>query len=153
MGKQMFLSPLFIIGVALLTLAPLPVHAGGSTALVLDASGSMNARLPEGKTRIEAAKLALGDLLDKLPRDTRLSFWVYGHQSGTQQHNCRDTERMVDFDSIDANKQSVLAKTRAIKAQGYTPITYVIKLVADDLGKESAKPRTLILVSDGKETC
>ena len=39
-----------------LLLAPIPA-AAGSVALVLDASGSMNVRLPEGRTRIEAAKL------------------------------------------------------------------------------------------------
>ncbi len=133
--------------------APMSATAGSSVALVLDASGSMNARLPEGKTRIEAAKAAVEDLVGKLPADVRLSLWAYGHQSPTQKHDCRDTERIVSFDAVGANKERVLANTRAIKAQGYTPITYVIKLVADDLGKEDAKPRIIILVSDGKETC
>ena len=39
------------------------------------------------------------------------------------------------------------------QAQGYTPITYVLKLAAEDVGKEATKPRVVILVSDGKETC
>ena len=131
----------------------MPATAGGSVALILDASGSMNARLPEGKTRIEAAKLAVADLVGKLQVDTRLSLWAYGHQSPTSKHDCRDTERIVAFDAVGANKESVVAKTLGIKAQGYTPITYVIKLVADDLAKEDTKPRIIILVSDGKETC
>lgn len=143
-----------LLRIALLALLfiPGPLQAG-SVALVLDASGSMNAKLPEGKTRIDAAKSAVGELVGKLPADTRLSLWAYGHQSPTKKHDCRDTQRMVGFDTLSANKENVLAKTRAIKAQGYTPITYVIKLVADDLAKEDAKPRTVILVSDGKETC
>ena len=136
-----------------LLLAPIPATAGGSVALVLDASGSMNAKLPEGKTRIEAAKAAVGELVAKLPADTRLSLWAYGHQSPTRKHDCRDTQRVVAFDAIGVNKDNVLSSTRAIQAQGYTPITYVIKLVADDLAKEDGKPRTVILVSDGKETC
>ncbi len=142
-------------GAALIGLLPMaaPAGAAGSVALVLDASGSMNARLPEGKTRIEAAKIAVEDLVGKLPADTRLSFWAYGHQSPTAKHDCRDTQRIVASDVIGTNKESVLASAQAIKAQGYTPITYVIKLVADDLAKEYAKPRTVILVSDGKETC
>src|SRR3954463_9320675 len=133
-------------------LAPMPA-AAGSVALVLDASGSMNAPLSQGRTRIEAAKVAVEDLVGKLPADVRLSLWAYGHQSPTQKHDCRDTERVVGFDAVSADKENVLAKTRAIKAQGYTPITYIIKLVADDLAKEETKPRTVILVSDGKETC
>lgn len=148
-SRDIFVSPLTIA----FLLTPVPAIAGGSVALVLDASGSMNAKLPEGKTRIEAAKLAVEDVVGKLPVDIRLSLWAYGHQSPTSKHDCRDTQRVVAFDAVSANKVDVLTKTRGIKAQGYTPITYVIQLVADDLGKEDAKPRTIILVSDGKETC
>src|SRR6478609_6524232 len=119
-----------------LPLAPFSARAASSVALVLDASGSMNAKLPEGKTRIEAAKLAVADLVAKLPTDVRLSLWAYGHQSPTSKHDCRDVQRVVAFDAISANKGDVLTRTGAMKAQGYTPITYVVKLVADDLGKE-----------------
>src|SRR3954452_18368638 len=104
-----------VVVVALL-LAPMPA-AAGSVALVLDASGSMNARLPEGRTRIEAAKVAVEDLVGKLPADVRLSLWAYGHQSPTQKHDCHDTERVVGFDAVSVNRGNVLAKTRAIKAQ------------------------------------
>src|SRR5689334_2315405 len=151
----MRVSQLACVSTVFLTFLPLALsaRAASSVALVLDASGSMNAKLPEGKTRIEAAKLAVTDLVGKLPADVRLSLWAYGHQSPTSKHDCRDTQRVVDFDAISANKADVLTKTRAIEAQGYTPITYVIKLVADDLGKEDGTPRTIILVSDGKETC
>lgn len=144
---------LFGAAFATVLMAAVPSSAGSSVALVLDASGSMNARLPEGRTRIEAAKAAVEELVGKLPSDVRLSLWAYGHQSPTQKHDCRDTERMVSFDTVAKNKDAVLAKARGITAQGYTPITYVIKLVAEDLGKEDAKPRIVILVSDGKETC
>jgi hypothetical protein len=149
----MWVSRGSVFSTVLVALLLAPPAAAGSVTLVLDASGSMNLRLPEGKTRIEAAKLAVEDLVRKLSADVRLSFWTYGHQSPTQKHDCRDTERVVGFDAVSANRENVLAKTRAIKAQGYTPITYTIKLVADDLAKEEAKPRTAILVSDGKETC
>jgi hypothetical protein len=39
-----------------------------------------------------------------------------------------------------------------VKAQGYTPITYVIQLAAADIAKEPGE-RVVVLVSDGKETC
>ena len=130
-----------------------PAHADQSIALILDASGSMNASLPEGRTRIQAAKAAVEEIVEKLPSDVRLSLRAYGHQSPTVKHDCHDTELLVGFDGLAANKPAILAKTRAIKAQGYTPITYVLKLAAEDVGKEDAKPRIVILVSDGKETC
>lgn len=130
-----------------------PASAGQSIALILDASGSMNARLPEGQTRIQAAKAAVSEIVGKLPEDVRLSLRAYGHQSPTAKHDCRDTELLVGFDGLAVNKPAILAKTKEIKAQGYTPITYVLKLAAEDVGKEEAKPRIVILVSDGKETC
>ncbi len=130
-----------------------PANAGKSIALILDASGSMNAQLPEGRTRIEAAKAAVDEIVGKLPPDVRISLRAYGHQSPTSKHDCKDTQLMVGFDGLAANKAAILAKAHSIKAQGYTPITYVIKLAAEDVGKEDAKPRVVILVSDGKETC
>jgi von Willebrand factor type A domain len=130
-----------------------PTNATQSIALILDASGSMNARLPEGRTRIEAAKAAVEEIVGKLPADVRLSLRAYGHQSPTVKHDCRDTELLVGFDDLASNKATIVANARVIKAQGYTPITYVLKLAAEDVGRESAKPRTVILVSDGKETC
>ena len=104
-----------------------PALAAQSIALILDASGSMNAGLPEGRTRIQAAKAAVEEIVEKLPPDVRLSLRVYGHQSPTVKHDCRDTELLVGFDGLAANKPAILAKTRVIKAQGYTPITYVLK--------------------------
>ena len=59
---------------------------------------------------------------------------------------------MVDFGPASANRDAILAKTPTVKAQGYTPITYVIQLAAADIAKEPGA-RTIVLVSDGKETC
>jgi hypothetical protein len=124
-----------------------------SIALVLDASGSMKARLPDGATRIEAAKTAVADVIGKLPAETRLAFRVYGHQSPTQRRDCKDTALLVPFDSVANNKSVVLEASRGVQAQGYTPITYVLKLAAEDLARENASSRVVVLVSDGQETC
>jgi hypothetical protein len=90
--------------------------------------------------------------VDKLDPKVRLSYRAYGHQSPTREKNCKDTELLVGFDAAATNREAVLAKTRTIKAQGYTPITHVIQLAAADVGKE-AGARAVVLVSDGKETC
>jgi Mg-chelatase subunit ChlD len=128
-------------------------ETGRSVALVLDASGSMNARLPDGTARIDAAKSAIADLVGKLPGDTRLALRVYGHQSPTSAKNCQDTALLVGFGSVASNKSAVVAAARGIRAQGYTPITHVLKLAAQDLAKEEAASRVVVLVSDGRETC
>jgi Mg-chelatase subunit ChlD len=126
---------------------------GRSVALVLDASGSMNAKLPDGATRIDAAKTALADLVGKLPAETRLALRAYGHQSPTQARNCQDTALLVGFDAAARSRSAAISAARDIRAQGYTPITHVLKLAAEDLGKENTASRVVVLVSDGKETC
>lgn len=130
------------------------VHAqeGRSIALILDASGSMNARLATGEIRIEAAKAAVGAFLSKLDPNVRIAYRVYGHQSPTKDRNCKDIELMVDFGPASANRDAILAKTQAVKAQGYTPITNVIELSAADVAREPGA-HVVVLVSDGKETC
>jgi len=128
-------------------------ETGRSIALVLDGSGSMNARLPDGGIRIDAAKSAVADVVGRLPGDTRLALRAYGHQSPTQQKNCQDTALLVGFDTVANNKSAVVAAARGIRAQGYTPITYVLRLAAEDLRNENVAARAIVLVSDGKETC
>jgi hypothetical protein len=123
-----------------------------SIALILDASGSMNARLAGGGTRIDAAKAAVAAFVGKLDTAIRIGYRVYGHQSPTKARNCKDTELLVGFGPASANRDAILAKTKGVRARGYTPITYVIQLAAADIGKEPGA-RTIVLVSDGKETC
>ena len=123
-----------------------------SIALILDASGSMNAKLATGGTRMEAAKAAVVAFVNKLDPNVRIAYRVYGHQSPTKARDCKDTDLLVGFGTVAANRDAILARTASVKAQGYTPITYVLQLAAADIAKEPGA-RTIVLVSDGKETC
>ena len=145
----------FIVVVAGLFCAGLPGGAPAqenrSIALILDASGSMNAALGRG-TRIEAAKEAVAAFLAELDPGTRIAYRAYGHQSPRERHDCEDTELMVGFAPAAANREAILDRTQAIRAQGYTPITKVIRLAAGDTAGEEGE-RVVVLISDGKETC
>jgi hypothetical protein len=147
------LFPVFVI----FTFFPAVLISDSSGArvieLILDASGSMNAKLPDGQTRIDAAKKAVGTLVENLPPETQLAFRVYGHQSPREKHDCNDTQLVVPFGPLSGNKRDIVAKTKTIAAQGYTPITKVITLAASDFAKDKSGERVIILVSDGKETC
>ena len=59
----------------------------------------------------------------------------------------------MPFGAVSENKAAVLASMRSIEARGYTPITHVLKLAAEDLSKEEAGSHVIVLVSDGQETC
>ena len=123
-----------------------------SVMLVLDASGSMNAQLPDGQTRIAAAKSAVTNLVSSMDPATRLALTAYGHQSERAEKNCKDVALLSGFDSVETNKADIIAKTEAIVARGYTPITYSLTLAAKDVSAEEGE-RVIILVSDGQETC
>ncbi|MFO1183583.1 MAG: VWA domain-containing protein [Bauldia sp.] len=149
MYRAIPLAPLLLLA----SLAGAEAQTARSVALVLDASGSMTAKLPEGLTRIDAAKAAVADVVGKLPADVRVSLRAYGHQSATRLKDCRDTALLVPFDAAAANRGAVLDASRKVQAQGYTPITFVLKLAAEDVGREDAASHVVVLVSDGQETC
>ena len=124
-----------------------------SVALVLDASGSMNAKLPDGQTRIDAAKKATADLVSRMDTTTRLALRAYGHQSPTSKKDCNDTAQLVGFAPVGSNRGEVVSQAQALQARGYTPITFALTAAAQDLGAEESGERVVVLVSDGQETC
>ncbi len=125
-----------------------------SVALILDASGSMQAKLSSGERRINAAKDAVETFTNATAGDVRLSLWAYGHQSHRSKKNCADIQQLTSYQALNNNRSNVIAKARELKAQGYTPISDILEQAATDLKTESeAKSRIVILVSDGKETC
>ncbi len=132
---------------------PVAAETGNSIALVLDASGSMNGKLKDGAVKIDAAKKAVTRVISKLPGDARLSFRAYGHQSHRSKKDCKDTQLLVNFASSGDARAPILDKMKPLKAQGYTPISYVLELAAKDVAREGAQSRSVVLVSDGKETC
>lgn len=146
----------FVSAVALLTLLlavpPASGETGKSVLLVLDASGSMNGQLPDGTLKITAAKAAVATVVDSLPQEIRLGFRAYGHQSPREERDCRDTELLVGFGELATVRDRVLEASRGLRARGYTPITHVIELAANDIAAEDGD-KLIILVSDGKETC
>jgi hypothetical protein len=126
--------------------------ADRSVLLILDASGSMNARLPNGEARIAVAQRAIKGVAGFIPAQAQLSLRMYGAQSAARQKNCQDTHLAVPFGAASAAGAAITANVDGAKAQGYTPIAYSLGQAANDFPAD-AKERVIVLVSDGKETC
>ena len=126
--------------------------ADRSILLILDTSGSMNAKLPNGETRIAVAQRAVKGVASFIPADASLSLRMYGAQSPAREKNCRDTHAAVPFGPASAAGGPITTAVDAAKAQGYTPIAYSLEQAANDFPAD-AKERVIVLVSDGKETC
>lgn len=122
--------------------------------ILLDASGSMNANLPgAGKTKLTVAKEVLVDLLSQVPADVNTALWVYGHRypQTSKERSCEDIERLFPLGALDTSTYA--NAIQSIRAIGYTPIAASLKLAAQDIPAGEDQLNTIILISDGKETC
>ncbi|MFN0218183.1 MAG: vWA domain-containing protein, partial [Hyphomicrobium sp.] len=123
-----------------------------SVLLILDASGSMNAKLPNGETRMAVAQRAVKGVASFIPAEAQLSLRLYGAQSPRAEKNCQDTNLAVPFGPAGASGDAITTTVDAALAQGYTPIAFSLEQAANDFAAD-AKERVIVLVSDGKETC
>jgi Ca-activated chloride channel homolog len=114
--------------------------------LVLDASGSMWGQL-NGKTKIEIARAAVADLTGAWPAHNPLGLVTYGHRS---KGDCQDIETLLPVAPL--NRSTYLSKVNALNPKGMTPISAAVMHAAEAL-KYSEQKATVILVSDGEETC
>lgn len=119
--------------------------------LIMDASGSMNSRDDNGDKLIDGAQEALHDLVAELPDEQDVGLRVYGHRSPNddRENGCQDTELIHPVGPLD--RDALDEAIDGYDASGFTPIGLSLEEAADDLPSEG--PRTIILVSDGIDTC
>ncbi len=113
---------------------------------IFDASGSMWGKLGS-QTKIKIARETMSNLVTKLPEKAKAGLIVYGHRSAS---DCNDIENVFPVASLD--KAKFAAKINSINPKGKTPIAKSIsQALALISGQNEAV--TIILISDGLETC
>src|SRR5688572_29371639 len=127
-------------------------NADRSIALILDASGSMHARLPSGESRIAAAQKAVKGVAAAVDPNAQLGLRVYGAKSPAREKNCEDSHVAVPLAAAAKAGPEIQNAVEGVKAQGWTPIAYSLEQAAGDF-PAGARERAIVLVSDGKETC
>jgi Ca-activated chloride channel family protein len=123
-----------------------PESQDANIIFIFDASGSMGAKI-QGRAKIDTAKEVLSALIKDLPAKTKVGLVVYGHR---QKGDCTDVEEVSPLAPVD--KEALLNKIKGINPKGMTPLTYSLRKVAEGL-KNRPEESTIILVSDGEETC
>ena len=126
-----------------------------NTVLVFDASGSMAVQANGGK-RIDIAKNAVADYVNKLGDNVNLSVVAYGHKGNNTQAgkevSCKGIEEIYYMGPI--NKNVVTSKVNALYPNGWTPITDSLKKAEEILNRSAtAGKKYIVLLSDGEETC
>ncbi|MFZ2871331.1 vWA domain-containing protein, partial [Zavarzinia sp.] len=114
--------------------------------LVLDASGSMWGQI-DGKAKWDIARAAVDRLVTGWDPAIDLGLTVYGHRT---KGSCDDIEDVMPVGPVDPAKlKAAIAK---ISPKGKTPLTAAVRRAAEAL-KYTENAATVILVSDGEETC
>ncbi len=129
-----------------LALTATPAFAGENIMLVLDASGSMWGQIA-GKTKVEIARETVANVLGTWKTDNAIGLVAYGHR---RKGDCNDIETLIEPGPLD--KAAFLSTVNNLNAKGMTPLSAAVKHAAGVL-KSSEQKATVILVSDGEETC
>ena len=117
-----------------------------STVIILDASGSMWGQI-KGKPKMDIAKETLSKVVKDWSPQDELGLTVYGHR---KKSDCNDIETVIPVGKVDKNE--ILSVVEKIQPKGKTPISRSLRKVADEI-KYTEKKATIILISDGKESC
>ncbi len=127
-------------------LIPAQAAEGGRVVLVLDASGSMWGQI-DGKTKMEIAKDVVGSVVGSWKPEDELGLVAYGHR---EKGSCTDIEVLREAGPLDG--ADYMSAVNALNPKGKTPMTAAVRMAAESL-KFTEKKATVILVSDGIETC
>jgi len=136
----------FILGMLFFLSTLLTAGDNPRAVIIFDASGSMWGQI-NGVTKIEIARDALKNVVKEWNPSVELGLTVYGHR---KKGDCNDIESVIPVGKIDKNR--VIRTVMGIKPKGKTPISRSLRKVAEEL-KYTEEKATIILISDGKETC
>jgi Ca-activated chloride channel family protein len=142
----MKLFPKLIAGAAALFMLVAPAVAADRAIIILDASGSMWAQI-DGQSRIAIARDTLNSVLKGIPASLELGLMAYGHR---EKASCTDIELLVPPAAGTAG--AISAAAAKINPKGKTPLSAAVQQAADLL-KYTEDKATVILITDGLETC
>src|SRR5437868_14077748 len=115
--------------------------------LIVDYSGSMNAKMKDGAAKVTSAKKCVGDLIDKLPNDLNVGLVIYGTN---KKRGCEDIDVAQPLGPI--SKAGLKAKITGFNATGMTPIAASLTKAGEEL-KKAKGGSAIVLVTDGAESC
>lgn len=137
---------LLLLGAVAAALPAAAAETPRPLVLVLDASGSMWGRIG-GEPKIVIAREVLSGLVEQLPAESSVGLVAYGHR---REGDCGDIETVTPLEPLDRGR--LTAAVEALNPKGKTPITAALEQ-AFALVRGQDRAATVILVSDGLETC
>jgi len=123
---------------------------------LIDSSQSMREKISGGddnakkEPKMEAAKKVLQEALSRIPNEVNLGLRVFGNGFRGDFTDCQQSTLLVPIGKN--NRHAIIEAVRTMAPYGLTPLTYALMQAENDM-KYCVGPKTLILISDGAETC
>lgn len=119
---------------------------------LLDASFSMKEKLGGDVQKMDAAKQVLQEAMRRIPTDINVGLRVFGQaRSADPMFDCRQSALLVPLGR--SNRGSIMRSAGSIIPSGMTPLKYAIQQAAEDDLRGVVGRKTLILITDGEDTC
>lgn len=144
--------------------APLPKAIRPAIDLILDSSGSMKEEM-EGAPKYLAARRVMSNLLKVLPDDATVGLRVFGHMKfweptkepmpeASDKRYTTDSEVVVSIGPLTKERRKLMQDWVAyLTPKGATPLVYSLVQGRNDFPKDWTGPKTVVLISDGIESC
>lgn len=128
-----------------------PIHI----LFLIDCSQSMKEKISvEGSSdkeqKMEAAKRVLQSGVSQLPPDVNIGIRVFGQGFHGDLSDCQQSALIVPI--ANHNRRMIIEQVRQLRPFGLTPLTYALMQAEQDLRYINGS-KTIILISDGAETC
>lgn len=113
--------------------------------VIVDSSNSMWGQI-DGEPKIVITRTAVGELMAAWNPGVPVGLVAYGHR---EEASCEDVGTVVP---VGAEPGTIAAAVEALRPHGRSPLTAALRHAAEALGY-TERPATLVLVSDGVESC
>ncbi len=121
---------------------------------ILDGSGSMMGRLPDGTLKRDVAKEVFLAHLESFPPGMHIGLRVFGNNiewRGHEKESCHDIEVVAPVET--GRVEKIVAWLKGFHPRGMTPLAGAIMEAIGDFKSGPGRVNSIIVISDGKETC
>ncbi len=143
---------LFFAGFCFNSPSLLHAEVPGEIEIIFDASGSMNDPMA-GTTKLASAKQVLTQIAGQIPAASRVGLRMFGTTQiqGNVKESCTDSILAIPIGPF--RKELMVDKVQAVSSHGMTALGYSLEQAGKDFSAGSDIKKTIILISDGEETC
>src|SRR5205823_3118006 len=110
---------------------------------ILDCSGSMRDKTPDGETKMEAAKRVVSELIRKIANGKHLCFVIYGHDSALKCEAVKVVRPLKELN--DASKDALAKFIATVQPVGHTPIALALRTVGDELAAAEGLSQVVLI--------